>query len=108
MRGHRSCSIWCHVLGVGSAIRFHDEKTRDWSAHFGRLPHVASLYFGDDRQRHDMYEELRDINARPRPFAYYTAKDLWTDEHTRSAQPSPESRDQDIFERSSTRCTLPK
>ena len=29
-----------------------------------------------------MYEELRAINARPRPFACYTARDLWADEHT--------------------------
>jgi len=29
-----------------------------------------------------MFEELETINARPAPFAYYTADDLWTDEHT--------------------------
>ena len=32
-----------------------------------------------------MFEQLRKINARPKPFEYYTASDLWTDEHT-SAQ----------------------
>jgi cyclopropane fatty-acyl-phospholipid synthase-like methyltransferase len=29
-----------------------------------------------------MFEELKKINARPRPFEFYTASDLWTDEHT--------------------------
>ena len=32
-----------------------------------------------------MFEELKRINARPKPFEFYTASDLWTDEHT-SAQ----------------------
>ena len=29
-----------------------------------------------------MYEELEKINQRPKPFEFYTASDLWTDEHT--------------------------
>ena len=29
-----------------------------------------------------MFEQLVDINARPQPFESYTAKELWTDEHT--------------------------
>jgi len=32
-----------------------------------------------------MFEELEKINSRPEPFEFYTASDLWTDEHT-SAQ----------------------
>jgi len=32
-----------------------------------------------------MFEELERINERPEPFEFYTASDLWTDEHT-SAQ----------------------
>lgn len=32
-----------------------------------------------------MFEELEKINERPGPFEFYTASDLWTDEHT-SAQ----------------------
>lgn len=32
-----------------------------------------------------MFEELERINERPEPFEFYTATDLWTDEHT-SAQ----------------------
>ena len=32
-----------------------------------------------------MFEELERINAQPEPFEFYTASDLWTDEHT-SAQ----------------------
>ena len=29
-----------------------------------------------------MFEELERINERPKPFQFYTASDLWTDEHT--------------------------
>ena len=29
-----------------------------------------------------MFDQLKRINARPEPFEFYTAKDLWTDEHT--------------------------
>jgi SAM-dependent methyltransferase len=29
-----------------------------------------------------MFEELQKINERPKPFQFYTACDLWTDEHT--------------------------
>ncbi len=29
-----------------------------------------------------LFQELENIYARPRPFAFYTASDLWTDEHT--------------------------
>ncbi|HQG30350.1 MAG TPA: methyltransferase domain-containing protein [Deltaproteobacteria bacterium] len=29
-----------------------------------------------------MFEQLEKINARPEPFEFYTAADLWTDEHT--------------------------
>ena len=29
-----------------------------------------------------MFDELEKINARPRPFEFYTAEDLWTDEYT--------------------------
>ncbi len=28
-----------------------------------------------------MFEELNRINARPKPFEFYTASDLWTDEY---------------------------
>jgi 2-polyprenyl-3-methyl-5-hydroxy-6-metoxy-1,4-benzoquinol methylase len=31
-----------------------------------------------------MFEELERINERPEPFEFYTASDLWTDEHTSS------------------------
>lgn len=30
----------------------------------------------------DMFDSLEDINARPAPFRFYTAADLWTDAHT--------------------------
>ncbi|MFC1995124.1 class I SAM-dependent methyltransferase [Chloroflexota bacterium] len=29
-----------------------------------------------------MFEELEKINARPKPFEFYTASDLWAEEHT--------------------------
>ena len=29
-----------------------------------------------------MFEELERINERPGPFQFYSASDLWTDEHT--------------------------
>jgi len=29
-----------------------------------------------------MFTELEEINSRPEPFQYYTAEELWTDEHT--------------------------
>jgi len=29
-----------------------------------------------------MFKELEEINTRPKPFETYTARDLWTDEHT--------------------------
>ncbi len=29
-----------------------------------------------------MFKELEEINSRPEPFEFYTAKELWTDEHT--------------------------
>jgi cyclopropane fatty-acyl-phospholipid synthase-like methyltransferase len=29
-----------------------------------------------------VFEELEEINSRPEPFEFYTASDLWTDEHT--------------------------
>ena len=29
-----------------------------------------------------MFEELNQINKRPKPFEFYTASELWTDEHT--------------------------
>ena len=29
-----------------------------------------------------MFNNLKAINERPKPFQYYTAAELWTDEHT--------------------------
>jgi len=29
-----------------------------------------------------MFERLEEINTKPDPFQFYTAADLWTDEHT--------------------------
>jgi SAM-dependent methyltransferase len=37
---------------------------------------------GDEKKREEMFEELEKINTRPKPFEFYTASDLWTDEHT--------------------------
>jgi len=30
----------------------------------------------------EMFKQLEEVNSRPRPFEYYTAADLWTDNHT--------------------------
>ena len=30
----------------------------------------------------DMFSQIEKINTRPEPFEFYTAADLWTDEHT--------------------------
>jgi hypothetical protein len=29
-----------------------------------------------------MFKELEKVNNRPEPFQFYTASDLWTDDHT--------------------------
>ena len=29
-----------------------------------------------------MFKELKEINSRPAPFQFYTADELWADEHT--------------------------
>ena len=29
-----------------------------------------------------MFKELKEINSRPAPFEFYTADELWTNEHT--------------------------
>jgi len=29
-----------------------------------------------------MYKQLKEINSRPQPFEFYTAAELWTNEHT--------------------------
>ena len=29
-----------------------------------------------------MFNELKEINSRPKPFQFYTAYELWTNEHT--------------------------
>jgi SAM-dependent methyltransferase len=34
------------------------------------------------KKRSVMFDELEKINTRPRPFEFYTADDLWTDDHT--------------------------
>jgi len=31
---------------------------------------------------HELFHELEKINTKPKPFEFYTAKELWTDEHT--------------------------
>ena len=29
-----------------------------------------------------MFDKLKEINSRPRPFQFYTAEELWANEHT--------------------------
>ena len=35
-----------------------------------------------------MFDKLEDINKRPAPFKFYTAEDLWADEHTSMKMPA--------------------
>ena len=37
---------------------------------------------GKIKQETPMFNKLEEINTRPTPFQFYTAEDLWTDEHT--------------------------
>jgi hypothetical protein len=39
-------------------------------------------YYSISMMREKMFEELEKINERPDPFEFYTASDLWIDEHT--------------------------
>jgi cyclopropane fatty-acyl-phospholipid synthase-like methyltransferase len=49
-----------------------------------------------------MFEELEKINTRPKPFEFYTASDLWTDEHTSEQMLSYHLNDQvDLSSRNS-------
>lgn len=34
------------------------------------------------QRRNVMFNALKEINARPKPFEFYTASELWTNEHT--------------------------
>lgn len=46
---------------------------------------AASIPAGDGhvmKKEISMFDELEEINSRPSPFQYYTADELWTDEHT--------------------------
>jgi len=55
-----------------------------------------------------MYRELKEINSRPAPFQFYTADELWTDEHTSmkmleyhlNASVDLSSRNRDFIDRS--------
>ena len=47
-----------------------------------KMPHALTLTFHTTRQGKSMYNALEKISERPEPFQFYTARDLWTDEHT--------------------------
>jgi len=42
----------------------------------------AGSQFRWKKNGEEMFDELERINTRPRPFEFYTARELWTDEHT--------------------------
>jgi SAM-dependent methyltransferase len=46
-----------------------------------------------------VFQELQQINHRPRPFEFYTAADLWTDEHTSKQMLRHHLEDNDIASR---------
>jgi SAM-dependent methyltransferase len=46
-------------------------------------PHSSlAMFYAISVMRKEMFEQLERINERPAPFEFYTAGDLWTDEHT--------------------------
>ena len=52
-------------------------------SHAGAPPTPLKLAFCVRKKiGEEMFEELEKINTRPKPFEFYTASDLWTDEHT--------------------------
>jgi cyclopropane fatty-acyl-phospholipid synthase-like methyltransferase len=40
------------------------------------------MFFVRKETGDELFEELENINVRPKPFEFYTASDLWTNEHT--------------------------
>jgi len=56
--------------------------SRHEQAHADPYPRGSSAAFCVKKVREKMFEELEKINTRPKPFEFYTASDLWTDEHT--------------------------
>ena len=49
-----------------------------------------------------MFKELKEINSRPAPFQFYTADELWADEHT-----SKQMLGYHLNERIQIKCDLP-
>jgi cyclopropane fatty-acyl-phospholipid synthase-like methyltransferase len=45
------------------------------------VPYLDVFCVGE-KNGQEMFDELQNINTRPRPFEFYTANDLWTNEHT--------------------------
>lgn len=43
---------------------------------------TASLLYDKNIGEVILFKKLEDINTKPQPFQYYTAEELWTDEHT--------------------------
>jgi len=42
----------------------------------------AERYVYESTMKQKMYNELKEINTRPEPFQFYTAEELWANEHT--------------------------
>ncbi len=45
----------------------------------------------------DVFAQLEEINSRPEPFEFYTAADLWTDEHTSKQMLRKEEKHRDAI-----------
>jgi 2-polyprenyl-3-methyl-5-hydroxy-6-metoxy-1,4-benzoquinol methylase len=75
MEPHRSPNFFC-------------ERWVKWGLIAGETPMVKILVSDIPRvpwKREagaTMFRELQEINSRPEPFQYYTAEELWTDDHT--------------------------
>jgi len=55
----------------------HSTRPARKAAQAGEFRRSVQIRWGER-----MFEELEKINERPEPFQFYTASDLWTDEHT--------------------------
>jgi SAM-dependent methyltransferase len=60
------------------------DPTADGTADHKSVHNLGAVFCAMPTRRQTMFEELERINERPQPFEYYTASDLWTDEHTSS------------------------
>ncbi len=64
------------VLGEHSNAGLAKTDKKFYSRHYGVLRKIKH------KRNLNMFNELSEINSRPEPFEFYTAEELWTNEHT--------------------------